>query len=151
MFEVKIHEYDGPEHRDRGRYRPREYKTVCVYVELPEEQRPLAKGDIAGDFKWRRTHNAPLKPKQARELIFPILQAQGLEPKEVFYDRYAGCSMCPCSPGFTVRLTNHYYAYDRTSVWLTHRELAMAEMARQEAKEGAVVYQQEVAAAFGVC
>ncbi len=103
------------------RYGSKRWTAVVVYVDT---SRPLDKGDILGDFAWRRTHSSPLPNEVVKRIITPTLQRLGfdLTSIEVKYDRYAGCSMCPCSPGYTVKLirekNNSTLKYQKQHIWL---------------------------------
>ena len=78
-------------------------RVATVYV----KGRPFDTGDIAGDFEWRHSN------KPNKMLLSDVLSVATEELKkynkdisdqqvEVKFNNYAGCSMCPCSPGYTV-------------------------------------------------
>ena len=73
---------------------------VLVFVEVA---RPLTEGKILEDFEWRRTNTSPYPPKKVLEYVKAHLAASGLVPESIKYDHYAGCSMCPCSPGYVIK------------------------------------------------
>lgn len=103
---IKVREYD------------RKFKstitTVLCFVDM---DRPIMNGDVIGDFQWRRDHKAPLTRKQALKYFSEIFQNFGLEVEKVSYSRKAGCSMCPCSPGFVVTLKDAFYTGRRIAIW----------------------------------
>ena len=83
------------------KYSRRQTKTVLkVYVEV---ERPIDNGDIAGDFEWRRTHKRPTSPKNIKRLLKRDFNVDP-DMVDVAYDRNCGCSMCPCSPGYRVKV-----------------------------------------------
>ncbi len=86
-----------------GRGGGRQLKDCVAIVFVNEVERPIENGDILGDFAWRRNHRPPhhLKP-QVLELVSEALDIP-IDELRVEYNRKAGCSMCPCSPGFIVR------------------------------------------------
>jgi hypothetical protein len=80
-------------------------RVACVF---PEE-RPITKGDIAGDFAWRRTVDLSVHAKAILAKIEPKLRKAGVTGDlTIKWERRAGCS-CPCSPGFVVRSSDRQY------------------------------------------
>jgi len=108
--------------RERITYRGKYTKIMSVYA---DDERPFNKGDIVADFAWRRNHSSPVKSKVIRNLVIPILEKKGYNTKDISvnYDKMCGCSMCPCSPGYTVRilreLNDHAHSDDIIDVWTT--------------------------------
>ena len=108
--------------RERTTYRGSYTKIMSVYA---DSDRPFNKGDILGDFDWRRSHSRPVKTKVIKALVIPILEKEGYNPKNVSinYDKHCGCSSCPCSPGYAVRILKEVnesaYMDDIIDVWVT--------------------------------
>lgn len=99
---------------DRHRYSS---KFLQVYV--PSE-RPFENGKILEDLAWRRNHEKPnhLKPFVAEAIkSFLADKDHTLDDVTIVYDRYCGCSMCPCSPGFVVRSKKRMSTM-RFDIWL---------------------------------
>lgn len=89
---------------------------LSVYV--PEPDRPINNGDILGDLAWRRNHKPPKIKKQVIEALVPFLKENNLTPENIIsigYDKYCGCSMCPCSPGYVVKLNRNIGSFD---IWM---------------------------------
>lgn len=86
--------------------RPLSANRVRLAEVYADSDRPIYNGDVAGDFDWRRTHEAPCSPREALDAAWPKLAEffPGLDRAsvKVHYSRHCGCSMCPCSPGFVV-------------------------------------------------
>lgn len=88
--------------RKRSNRYPRHGKNgYRVGVAHADYDRPFDKGDILGDFAWRRTHVAPVPNKAVERIIKGYASCFGVEITRVAYSRYAGCS-CPCSPGYII-------------------------------------------------
>lgn len=121
-------------------------KRVVVFVSSPD--RPLRQGKILEDFAWRRNHEAPLSPTEILELVGPYLKQRGFEIINAFYSRKAGCSMCPCSPGYIVRVQPYHGKWK--AVWLTHKQVRINEDAEKQRREQTREYEKEVAQAFNV-
>ena len=71
-------------------------------IVFADSNRPISKGDIVGDFSWRSTHKTLFPKKQILDLVKPILDSKGIIPTRISYSRKAGCSICPCSPGYII-------------------------------------------------
>lgn len=103
------------------KYNGYHHNRRTVLVSTPTE-RPGA-SDVIGDIVWRRTHNAPYPPS---------VVAKAVEMKTGFgtdggqYSRKCYCTMCPCSPGFKIRLKSVSYAGQAVSIDLTAEELEEA-------------------------
>lgn len=82
----------------------RRLKDAIALVFVSEQERPGG-SDFVEDFVWRRTHAEPaeLKLAAARTALAGLGVESPPEDLRVDYDRKAGCSMCPCSPGFVIR------------------------------------------------
>jgi hypothetical protein len=93
-------------------------KQSSFLVFVDDVDRPFNNGDIMGDFAWRRTHAAPVKPSELKKKLIDRLAPLGIEIENVSYNRYAGCSSCPCSPGYVVKLKNQAYFGQRVSFWM---------------------------------
>jgi len=87
--------------RESRRYRNTGKNGIRIGIAYADYDRPFDKGDILGDFAWRRTHVAPFPTKLVKNIIAGYMKAYGFEPTHVAYSRYAGCS-CPCSPGYII-------------------------------------------------
>jgi len=115
---------------ERGRrvnFPRKRQKRVRIANMFLDQDRPIKRGNILGDFEWRRTHEAPLSSKEIVPLIKGYLQSRDIDPEEVTaqYDKYTGCSMCPCSPGFKVFVPipeEGSGAYRTDDIWLTLEE-----------------------------
>jgi len=70
--------------------------------------------------------------KVSRETVEVALRAAGIAmPAKMTYSRKAGCSMCPCSPGFVIKDDSHeFHGYD---VWVS--VVPLEEGLRQEREE----------------
>ena len=77
-------------------------KNIKVLVFM-DGDRPFNSGNILEDFEWRRTNKAPRPPKKVLEYVKAHLAESGLIPESIVYDHHAGCSMCPCSPGYVIK------------------------------------------------
>ncbi len=102
------------------RIRARNKKVATVYLEDPTRPGPFGnkEGDLFDEFAWRRSNSAPTPSKVVKEFISPILNEEGIDgPFTVRWSRYAGCKMCPCSPGYSVSSNQHYYQR-QYHVWL---------------------------------
>ena len=71
---------------------------------MPQPPYGSTKGDGSEDDKlwkvWNRTEVAIMKHFVDRALLFMARKFEGAEGAKAHYSRYAGCSSCPCSPGF---------------------------------------------------
>ena len=78
---------------------------ATVYV---DRVRPLETGGtIVEDFEWRRSDQANCVPlDEIEDVVREKLKELGRDFSDkklkVRFDRHAGCSMCPCSPGYVV-------------------------------------------------
>jgi hypothetical protein len=89
-------------------------KEIVVFV---NSNRPFDKGDLVADFVWRQTHKKPYSNKEILDAIEPVLESRGLDVVKIRYDKYAGCSMCPCSPGYVVTVEPGYDG-GKIAIWL---------------------------------
>jgi hypothetical protein len=91
-------------------------RNLAVYVDI---SRPFDRGDIVADFAWRRSDHMTADKEKVLAALEPFLEKKGLTRADILscrYDRFCGCSMCPCSPGFTVKLKREIdHSYD---IWL---------------------------------
>lgn len=96
------------------------------YVDRPFDKGILKDGNLADEFVWRRTHNEPFHRQVIWNIIKDTFATNGFEIASVTYDKYAGCSTCPCSPGYVVKgVPLHEYDYRFNShlvVFLSHKE-----------------------------
>lgn len=88
------------------------FKKPRVYVSIEEES-------ILENFANRTSRPV----KQYRDFVQAALADMGIEYTSLVWSKNAGCSGCPCSPGFILTLKdwdpNHYdrdFAYD---IWVT--------------------------------
>lgn len=96
------------------------FGDVMVFVNRLD--RPGVK-DILGDFQWRREHAVKFSSKYILEVIAAVLKERGLEIVNLKYSRKAGCSMCPCSPGYvgyrkSVNGSSRFCPARRLIIWL---------------------------------
>lgn len=101
---------------EQGIWSPRPKKTrlytTVTDTEVLEETglaRPeyTARGeDEASDKAWDKYNRAEIKIMRRKALAW--LAANGYEGVKVNFSRHAGCSGCPCSPGFIVEKTLSY-------------------------------------------
>ncbi len=96
--------YDGVNH------------TANIIVFVPND-RPLDKCDIVGDLIWRRTHEHPFSEEEVLEAVRDTVIRMGHFIKRIEYSHYAGCGMCPCSPGYVIYTDQEVYDC-RTAIWL---------------------------------
>lgn len=123
-----------------------ENKRIVVFVQTPD--RPIDNGDVIGDFAWRRNHEAPLPAREVLELVKSYLEANDYIAEGAFYSRKAGCSMCPCSPGYIIRVKKSYVGKWK-ALWITHKEVELKAIQRAVKKTEAENYEKFVAGAMG--
>lgn len=102
----------------RGNY----YRLGEVYI---EDQRPMEKGGtILDDIEWRRNHDVPFRPDIIEDNIIAELEKRGYPSShlDIKYSTKAGCTMCPCSPGYIVRVRQDFVEGSllkaKFSIWL---------------------------------
>lgn len=80
---------------------------ASLIIFINEPKRPINKGDIDGDFIWRReiSYSSLEKNQELIQIAAKQLNCQ-LEDIKIKFSRKAGCSMCPCSPGLFVYKKN---------------------------------------------
>ncbi len=101
----------------RSRRNGRGKRVAIVYLTDPMRPGPFGnkEGDLMDEFIWRRNNSAPAPTKVVAEFLKPILKEKGIDaPFTVRWNRHAGCSMCPCSPGYTVTVNNGYHLWPYT-------------------------------------
>ena len=85
-------------------------KRSIVYVDTAD--RP-GMSDIAADFAWRRNHEQPFSSEEMKKMLIDQFPAIFDDNIKVAYSRLAGCTMCPCSPGYNVKgMANNF------EIWL---------------------------------
>lgn len=98
--------------KDKYPHRIRRKRVATVYLDDPKRPGPFGngKGNLFFDeFAWRRSNSAPASVKMIKEFISSILIREGIDaPLTVRWNRYAGCSMCPCSPGYSITVKRSY-------------------------------------------
>ena len=85
-------------------YRKRVRRVAEVFVNVKD--RPLfdtESGGILRDIIWRQEHAAPVKENVVKAWVAKQLNIPA-ELLIVTYNRNCGCTMCPCSPGYEVKL-----------------------------------------------
>ncbi len=95
-------------------------RVATVYVGDPERPGPFGnkKGGLFNEFVWRHTNSAPAPTKVVKEFITPLLEKEGISgPLIVRWNRYAGCNMCPCSPGYSITTRRPYLQFPY-HIWL---------------------------------
>jgi len=100
--------------KDYGKRWSGSNRSIIVFA---DHDRPFDKGDLAGDFAWRRQHQAPYSPKELLEKLTEKFAGTGIEVVSAKYSRKAGCSTCPCSPGYIVAIKGSYGG-PRRAIWL---------------------------------
>lgn len=96
----------------------RHYGKAIVFL---SQDRPFSKGDIVGDLVWRREHQPALSPNDVLTLCREKLEEAGIRNPTIKYNRKAGCSMCPCSPGYVIYDGGNEQKripYNRLIIWL---------------------------------
>lgn len=91
-------------------------QKLLVFVDL---DRPFKQGEIIKDLIWRREHSKPFANNEILEAIAPYLNEHGLTVERISYSRKAGCSMCPCSPGYVVYCNEPSNGYS-VGIWLDY-------------------------------
>lgn len=99
----------------RGGHRGR----VIVFA---DSKRPFTSGNILDDFAWRRSHEMPYPTKEILKVISPELKKYGISPTRITYNKKAGCSMCPCSPGYVV-YDGSLITGQRIAIWLKENKV----------------------------
>jgi len=90
------------------RVRSQYSKTTKIARVYADEARPSETGgSVVDDLMWRRTHEQPTRNEIIAGFIAEELDKQGIEFKTIKakYNRFCGCSMCPCSPGYDIIIT----------------------------------------------
>jgi len=99
------------------RYSGRKSSNIGI-VFLDASDRPFEKGDIEGDFQWRRQVNYS---KQAEDPeIISLVKVYFPEMTGLLFSRKAGCKMCPCSPGLVVKGPMGYHPFTK-AIWLSNQ------------------------------
>jgi hypothetical protein len=98
---------------DQGRFH-----KAPVIVFTPDRSRPGPK-NIMADMQWRREHDAPFSEEELLEVLKPTFEELKFDVQRITYDHYAGCAMCPCSPGYCCYGILHEKVYGkRVAIWL---------------------------------
>ncbi len=104
---------------DRSKINGRRKRVATVFLDDVTRPGPWGngQGDLLDEFAWRRNNKAPASPKMIKEFLSPILAGKGISrPLKVSWSRYAGCGMCPCSPGYIVTTGEH--PWQHYTIWL---------------------------------
>lgn len=82
-------------------------KSVLLFI---DGERPLNNGgNPIDDIIWRRTHDQPLSNETVKKLLTEMAFEEFPQTVvSVKYDRKAGCTMCPCSPGYVITIKEPY-------------------------------------------
>ena len=92
--------------------------TASIIVFPPDDSRPGMK-DILGDFAWRRTHSKPYNERDILNAVRDKIIRMGHRIKSIKYSKKAGCSMCPCSPGYIINTDQDaYHKHRKIAIWL---------------------------------
>jgi len=137
--------------------------SIIVFVEMPDRPGPFGNGEggILEEFAWRRFHDAPMAPSRLLQILGvalgPVLKKLALEGKtyglpalkgKAFYSRKAGCSACPCSPGYVVQTST--YSGKRKAVWLSHEKVIQEQALADSAKKIRKAEEEFIASTMGV-
>jgi len=85
------------------------------------ESKPRIYPSVRGETLWENLARRRTSPiREYRKFIPAVLKELGLPPEtKVRWSQKAGCSMCPCSPGFIVETQGRWDAWmivgDRTA------------------------------------
>lgn len=94
----------------------RTLNRVTVYADI---DRPINRGDVRGDIAWRRMDHGKANKDKILNALEPFFTEKAVTRDDITffsYDTYAGCSMCPCSPGFVIKFSKNLdRSYD---IWL---------------------------------
>ncbi len=145
--DLKKPEFEVSEIRDYGEKWKFHNHRIIVFVALGDRPGPFGdgKGTLADEFKWRFNHDH-LPPKQILEAVKPTLESAGYVVISARYSVKAGCSRCPCSPGYLVKTTT--YNGKRKVIWLTEKTLAEKKRAKKKREKETIRWQEEVVSAF---
>lgn len=114
-------------YNDNNKYRYGK-KRFLVFI---KRGNPFYNDNIVDDIVWRRIHNAPMTRKVMQEVlqrlgIFEKWGITDLTKVSITYSKKAGCSMCPCSPGYVVSVRDEH-ASVTPAVWLIEEHLSAYE------------------------
>lgn len=99
VTETKITERTYPVRKYASKY-DRPYADSVVYVDF-------------GESVWEHIENRRNRPYNVlKPIIGAALREQGIQFEKIRWNRYAGCSMCPCSGGFIVE------GYTGHDIWM---------------------------------
>lgn len=94
------------------------YHTAPVIIFTQDKSRPGPQ-DIMSDLRWRRQHDQPYPNEVILNYLKPKFKEMKFECTRISYEYYAGCAMCPCSPGYICYgKTNKVNRKKRTAIWL---------------------------------
>ena len=97
-FTVKVNLKDGRAWGREHQKRTRIYTDGVNLDKIEQEARPhyVPYGDQSAEYKKAiRTYR-----KEERRIIAAALEAAGINFESIRFSQKAGCSMCPCSPGW---------------------------------------------------
>ena len=111
---------------EKVRFEPRVYGALDALVPdmmLVEPYRDVAipvagrnRAEEAQSKAWAAWKRETLKVAKAR--LIQLLEAvtdEDIDPKQITFSQHAGCSSCPCSPGFIVKGVGSLHGY--SSLW----------------------------------
>lgn len=115
MFEiVKIDIHKITQSRQGEAYR----NSSHLYVGIQNES-------IMENLTFGR-HNRPHKAYETH--LLPLLAERGINVTQAFWSKNAGCSMCPCSPGFILPLAPANTDYHVTITHSSNSAAVVAEI-----------------------
>jgi hypothetical protein len=105
--------FDFKEVRFRVKFRKRSWreknKKSRMYVDLPEDAGDTILDGLFKRDRGEQTDEMKARRKAMRDIAREAHENLGHDHKGLKYSAYAGCSMCPCSPGIVM---NHDYGGD---------------------------------------
>ena len=147
IADLKEPKFEIGEIHDYGEKWKRDNRRILVFVELGDRPGPFGNGngDLVDEFIWRRNHDH-LPPKQILEAVRPVLEAAGYVVVSVSYSDKAGCSMCPCSPGYLIKV--NAYGGMRKAIHITEQSVGEQKRAKKLEEKETMRWQEEVVSAF---
>lgn len=135
-MKVEVHRHeDGSINQDLDD--ERNFKTPAILRIYLEDKRSVAgmerpgPANLVEDLIWRRqvSYAGIAKDKSFQEQIKTLMTwlkfyqdrkfDEILESLHFGFSRYAGCSMCPCSPGIVVQFKDYSGLRFATNIWVT--------------------------------
>lgn len=143
VVEIHEHHQDGFNRWDRRK--PRAFEETRIYIS--------DKNESLTDNIAKRLSGIRPDPNFFRKFILPrVRRMAGIAPDvKIRWSSKAGCSMCPCSPGFIVtgervgREISVTYEFEPTEAKAVRDEEQERQWRREEAEEKALEYVEEAA------